>query len=179
MLSGSYYWITRSEREALVFFAAVAAAAGAVLTAVYAARAINLQTSQQITASAALADARLHSRRLEAMRYAARWNEPRMEQARKACREILQMDGRGVHDITEALTVEDRELRVVHMLNFLEEVAVAIERDVADPEVLRDVYRDAVVLVWRCMDQWAIKYRVGRGQPSAWVHLEALYKAWS
>jgi Domain of unknown function (DUF4760) len=102
-----------------------------------------------------------------------------MEQARKVCREILEMSGTGVKDIEGAMASGDRELRIIHMLNFLEEMAVAVEYMVADGAILRDVYGGAMVSVWRCLGQWALHYRVKRSQPNAWKNVESLYKAWS
>jgi hypothetical protein len=179
ILSGAYYGVTRSPEKSLVFLGAAAASAGAILAAVYAARTMNFQIRQQAAAGAALASRRRQERQMEALRYTARWNEPHMVEARKACREVLLMNGSGVKDITESLSENDRELRALHMLNFLEELAVAIQHDVADEVIMKEMYRDAVVLVWGCMGQWAISYRTLRNQPGALVHLEALYKKWS
>lgn len=179
VFSGTYFAATRSIPDSIVFVGAATAAAGAILAAVYAARTMAFQIQQQAAAEAAFVSRRHQDRQLEALRYTARWNEPYMEQARKACREVLLMKGTGVKDITEALSSNDRELRVLHMMNFLEELAIAVQLDIADEAILKDVYRDAVVLVWGCMGQWAIGYRTLHNQPSALLRLEALYKAWS
>ena len=173
-----YWYVTSSLKESLIFFGASAAAAGATLAAIYAARTLAFQIQQQAKTDRAMTSRMHHDRRVQAMGYAARWNEPHMEQARKVFREILEMSGSGVKEIDELLSSHDRELRVVHMLNVLEEVALSVQYKVSDAQVLQEIYGDAVIAVWRGMGQWAVHYRLKRAQPNAWKALEALSKDW-
>lgn len=175
----AYWFITKSPNDTLVFSCATAAAVGGILAAIYAARTLNFQILQSTVATKNAAEALAYQRKVFSMQYASRWNEPHMEAARKACREVIELNGNGVEEIEKQLSANDRQLKAVHLLNFLEEIGTSIKCELADADILKETYRDAVVLVWRSMGNWALHYREKHRQPNAWKNLEEIYKQWS
>ena len=178
VLSGLYLWISESYKESFVFFAASVAAGSAILAALYAARAINFQVQQHEDANIDRDNALLNERQRQAMAYAARWNDPHMEQARMACRKVISLKGSGVEDVKRSMGEGDTEMKVIHMLNFMEEVSISAHHNISDADILKEYFRDVVVLVWRCMSEWAIDHRISKGQPSAWRHFDKIYYEW-
>ena len=152
-----YYYATKDWKDTAVFAGASVAAAGGIMAAFYAARALAFQMQQQADATEAAKERASHDKKVAALQYASRWNDPQMLEARRICREMIEMDGKGVIDIETALQNGGDELRVVHMLNFLEEIAISVRHDVADADILRDIYGDAICAVWRCMGPWALQ----------------------
>ena len=105
----SFYLVTTSWKETLIFSAATMAAAGTVLAAFYSARILSLQLCQEVR----LTDERmesLHLKRLaNAMVFGSRWTDSQMKISRKTCRDISNMKGHSLERIVNVLDTEEKK----------------------------------------------------------------------
>ena len=170
-LSAIFYWDSLSIRESLIFFAGSIAAGGAVLAAIYTARTLNLQLE------AAIANGEMERRRYS-LQFASRWNDSSMLETRKACREIVNMKFRGLDDLYVALGTGISQDSVIHLLNFFEELSIAIDEGVADPRVLNDLFAEVCFQVWTTLEGWIANYRNIRCAKNLWGGLEKLNAQW-
>jgi hypothetical protein len=99
-----------------------------------------------------------------------------MFHVRDAVRELLTGDHNSV-EFSALLT--SQQTNVIHFLNFLEEVAIALEKAGADPDVLREAFRGIVLTAWSKLQAWAIEQRRKRNTPRLWTHVEDLAKKWN
>lgn len=164
------YWLTTSDwSKVAIFLAASSAAAGAVLSAFYAARALD-QTV------AALERQEVDHRKAMAFQFTGKWNDPAMYYVRDAIRELFAGDHNSAA-FKELLKA--KETNVIHFLNFLEEVAIAIENDVADAQILKNAFAGVVVTAWTKLGAWTIEERRNCGRPLIWIKVEELARQWA
>ncbi len=65
------------------------------------------------------------------------------------------------------------------VLNFLEELALAINFHVIDEGIIDRFYRTLVVRTYSILAPWVQKVRQEREAPRIWMEIEALYMSWS
>ena len=171
ILSGLYFWDTRSVKDTLVFFAASVAAGSAVLAAIYTAKTLNLQ----LAASTAL---RKQDLKRYALTFAARWNESSMLETRKTCREIVNIKHKGLDGLIAAIGTGPTQDSVIHLLNFFEEVSISIDEGVADERVLYDTFSEVCFQLSSTLDGWVSHYRQVRGARHLWGGLAKLSARW-
>ena len=191
LLSAFYWYATKSMAETIVFFAAAVAAAGAILTAFYSARslAINaryLEREEIRSRSVSEAEERRHRELLEreearhksrsALDLASRWNDPSMYHVRLTVRELFDEDHKPPNFLQN---LEKNKVNVIHFLNFLEEIAIVIERENADEAILRDAFEGVVSTACSKLHSWIQNYRINRHRPKLWIKLESLNKKWT
>lgn len=164
-----YGYTTGKIPETVLFIAAAGAAAGAVLSAFYTARGL------QLTAAALGRDERRYKIAL-AFRFTSKWNDPAMFHVRDAVRELMNGD----HGSPEfGALLRDKETNVIHFLNFLEEVSIAINKGGADPEVLCEAFRGITITAWSKLQTWITELRRKRNSPRIWVNVEELARKWN
>ena len=148
-LSAVYWWTTSRVPETVLFFAAAATGAGTVLGAFYTARGLAL------TAAALTRDESRHKTAL-AFQFTSKWNDPAMFHVRDAVRELFNGD-HASQEFTHLL--KSKETNVIHFLNFLEEVSIAIEKGGADPNILKEAFAGITVLAWSKLQDWVVSQR--------------------
>ncbi len=161
-------------RDILKFAAGVIAAAGAVTSAFYIG-----QNLRQATASEKMS---------RTITYTARWNDPQFFYAKKDFRGIMEdLLQRKEQDpqkdrlvlINELISEEpDREQNLISVLNFLEELAILINRDVVDEEILDEFYHTVVVKCYSNLEPWIRELRSKRGE-RIFGDLIKLYERWA
>ena len=167
-LGSVYGYTTGRVPETVLFIAAAGAAAGAVLSAFYTARGL------QLTAAALARDERRYKIAL-AFQFTSKWNDPAMFHVRDAVRELMNGD----HGSPEfAALLKAKETNVIHFLNFLEEVSIAINKGGADSNVLCEAFRGITITAWSRLQTWITELRRKRNSPRIWIHVEALAKKW-
>jgi hypothetical protein len=169
VLGGVYGYIIRKVAETVLFIAAASAGAGAILGAFYTARGLELTAS-------ALARDEIRYKTALAFQFTSKWNDPAMFHVRDAVRGLLTGDHNSV-EFSALLTTQ--ETNVIHFLNFLEEVAIAMERAGADPDILREAFRGIVLTAWSRLQAWAVEQRRKRNTPRLWTNVEALARKWN
>ena len=170
VLFGTYIMVPESHQGAVIFFGAALTVAGALATAFYTGRVLSLQVM-------------VHEQSPQdiAFRFSERWNDPQMFHTRDACRQIMDMlsptvDAARAKDELEADEVMRRNLRPI--LNFLEELALAIRTERADQEITRRFFAGIVTNVFLVTEEWIKDQRAHRKRPQLWVEFEWLYKTW-
>src|SRR5262249_55318035 len=115
------------------------------------------------------------ARKRSAMQFGMRWNDPAMYHVRDILREVL--DHQGGHD--QLITIiEAKRTNVVHVLNFLEEIATAIGHEMSDAGLLHAQFGGVVTRTWTKTYPWIQSHRTRRNSPKLWEHMEALYNDW-
>ena len=115
-----------------------------------------------------------------AFSFAQRWNDPRLVNVRKnwaAVRE--EISGKSADEIN-AFFKEKAKLRIAtaFVLNFFEEMAIAIHLGVADEETLKRIFRTMVVGCYKDLSPWIGKRREKKKRLRIWVEFEDLYDSW-
>jgi len=174
-----FYMTTGSLENTLIFSSATIAAAGTVLAAFYSARILSLQLEQDVRGRAEYLKSLNLKKKENAMQFGARWTDPHMQQSRKICRKITNMKGHSLEQVRSVLNDESKELDVFHLLNFFEEMATAIEHDIADSATLKELYSEAVHSVWQSLHLWIEDYKKTHQLNDAWLLFEKLQGSWS
>lgn len=73
--------------------------------------------------------------------------------------------------------IDGSETNIIHIMNFLEEIATSCRHDVVDKEIIKDQFDFIVVNTWETLFVW-INQRRKRTNPNVWEDVEKLYSAW-
>jgi uncharacterized protein DUF4760 len=168
-LGAVYWYATARIPDTVLFVAAAATGAGTVLGAFYTARGLELTAS-------VLARDEIRYKTSLAFGFTSKWNDPAMFDVRDAVRELLNGDHNSV-EFAEHLVCH--ETNVIHFMNFLEELSIAIERGGADPHVLREAFRGIALTAWSKLQAWVVEQRRRRNAPRLWINVEGLARNWN
>jgi len=178
VLAALYFYITRSLENTFIFASASAAAAGTILAAFYSARILSLNLEQNTRSRIEyLSNIDLKKKEI-AIGYAARWTDPHMQKSRKTCREIANLRGHSLEQIKVFLDSEEKQSDVFHLLNFFEEMGTAIDHEMVDSSILKDLYREPLAFVWESLQLWVEDYKKEHLLSYAWNATEKLYQTW-
>jgi hypothetical protein len=169
VLTVCFWMATNSFEKTVLFVAAAAAAAGVILGALYSARSLTLT-------AAALDREEARARRTLAFQFTSKWNDPAMFHVRDVVRDVFNTDHR---DPQFNDKLKAKETNVIHFLNFLEEVGIAIEKGGADPTILQEAFGGVVVTAWSKLQNWVRECRQTRGRAKIWAYVEELARKWN
>lgn len=188
-----YYFIDPSYQPTVALAGAAAAGAGALVGAYYAGQMIHVQIRQHNQAIEQRNNDLAHEQRRAALRYSERWADPNLFAAKQVCKEIIEL-GYGINgpddvcaylnkdhinDTGEVLvSAKDKQINMRHVLNFLEEFAVAHETGVVDKEVSKRLFRGAFSVVCHATSKWRTEERVKRKMDKLWIEMDALNTKW-
>jgi hypothetical protein len=168
-LTAAYLIVPLAYQGAVIFFGAGVATAAAIATAFYTARTLQIahvkheREPQEVSA-----------------RFAERWNDASMFHVRKACHEIIEMRNDERDKVKEKIEADGTaRSNIVHILNFLEELAVAVRTERADYTYSKRMFAGIVINVYHVAQHWIDEERKRRGRPQLWVELRWLYEQWS
>ena len=174
LISGAIFWYCPKWRDELTFFGTGFAMAAGVLAAYYIGRTLQITVVQR--------EESLKAVRIEkAFSYIQRWNAaPFLE--RQQWRVVLDK----IHGMTPAQVADlfnkDRADRavVVDVLNFFEEVALAVNEGLADEETLLKFFRDMLEGYYHQSAEWINRLRTDdtRPRPKVYIEFETLIKRW-
>lgn len=157
------------DRPTVAFLAAALAAAGAIAGAFYIGRTLHVHLEREARTPQ---DA--------AFRYMERWNDPAMFHARHVCREIIDTLGpQGPEKVKEDLDKNlEKRTNVGHILNFLEELSVAVQMKRTDETLTRRQFEGLAIRLYQLLTPWIEEQRRIRGRPKLWVEIQWLYENW-
>jgi Domain of unknown function (DUF4760) len=162
------YAFLPTERALLDFIALALTAAGGVGGAFYLAESLRAQVEQQ--------------RSTEAFALMARWNSPDLLDARRAWHTISDtFQDKGAAAVKDFLLdpkQTDQVLNVRHVLNFLEEIAMAVTHEHADEDLLHDFFAGIVKRAHEALGQWIPDHRRKTGRNTIWERFDQLYTRW-
>lgn len=185
-----WYWReTGAVADTLVFFLAGPAAVGTITASFYTARvlAATLRKDERDEAREISLAAReeAHEKReaereklllkQAAFRFGERWNDPSMYHARETLRAVCYTQRTEV-ELNEYL--EKHTTNVIHVVNFLEEIATSCKYGVADTEVMKNQFDFVVTNTWETLLPWVKRHRTERKADNIWEDLENLYHTW-
>jgi hypothetical protein len=182
ILIGLYWHDGASVKDTLMFAVIGAAAVGQITASFYTARVLGATLTREArdVAREAASDQRASSERefilkKESLRFGERWNDPRMYPARDALRTIV---GRRNQTSEQILVyIEQNETVVLHIMNFLEEMATCCRQGVVDTDLMKDQFDAVIVTAWDTLFPWIRKKRQ-EANPKIWEDSEALYDSW-
>lgn len=175
-LTGLYYFLVGDYEKTFLFFSAACAAGGTIVTAFYSARTLRLYISNESRIRERECAIDVQGMKERAMRYGERWNDPQMYHVREVCRSLLEARGKPQPEL-DAL-IESKKTNVIHIFNFLEEVAFGLQQEVIDEEIVRLQFEGIIIGLWQTLDHWISKHRADRGRPKIWNGVEDIYKKW-
>jgi len=185
LLMGLTYWYwheSQSIKETLIFFGAGLAAVSQVAAAFYTARILNatLRKDDRDVQRESQAEARAQAQesllmKQQALRFGERWNDASMYHARDTLRAVLKAHAVSADELQKE--IDGRETNVIHVMNFLEEIATSCRHGVVDNSIMRDQFDYVVFSTWEALFPWVQKHRKARGG-GLWEDTEKLYSAW-
>jgi hypothetical protein len=182
VMTAAFVFVPEQFRSALIFLAAAAAAAGQIAAALYTARVLQFTMNSQTAASRDmyLKDDATEKRLLAevSFRFGERWNEAAMFHMRKQCQEIIEKRDQPDEIKNTIAANTDKQTNVGNILNFLEELALAVNEKKCDEAIAKRLFCGIVVNIWHATEGWVKEKRTARGRPQIWAELEALYHRW-
>lgn len=122
-----------------------------------------------------------YERKLEASaRYVERWNNPSYLELKTKWRELNSSVENFTPEEIAAMLERDLEKRitVVEILNFFEEMAVAILTEMADEKLLKRTFCIAIRKAYQRYGHWIDVHRTNRNARAYWSETQTLYERW-
>ena len=164
-----YYTVPDAYKGAIIVFGTGLAASGAIAGAIYMGRTLTLYIESE-------------ARNTEEVtfRFTERWNDPQMFHSRDVCRQIMDMKDKPEHERKKELN-DNENLRknVRPVLNFLEELALAVRIERTDSDLSKRMFAGIVISVYHVAEPWIKDQRLTRNRPQLWSELEWLYRKWT
>jgi hypothetical protein len=178
-----WFWHeTQSAKETLIFFGAGVAAASQVTASFYTARilAASLKKDTRDEDRERRAEERAAAQealllKQQALRFGERWNDPTMYHARDTLRAVRKAHATSADELQKV--IDGSETNVIHVMNFLEEIATSCRHEVVDKVVIKDQFDFIIVDAWQTLFPWITQRRKTRS-PQLWEDVEKLYAAW-
>ncbi len=195
-LSAAYIWLPKN-RDAVTFIALALTAAAGIGGTFYLAESLRTQSKQQMDAFTQAEthhgvtrylelkllnqneETKASERRREAFALVARWNSPELFYARQVCQEALEAFRTGQQKgIDQYLADPKKAQNARHVLNLLEEIAIAKRTGHADEEVLSRSFAGLTIRLFKAFEEWIDEHRNTIGRQKIWSEFEALYREW-
>jgi hypothetical protein len=201
-----FYFLPKPEQEVLVFFSTGAAAVGIAVTAYYTAKTLNAvlerdasdelrEVAREAREVARDGRERGHEERESArekrvqeeegrlmrrlaLRFGERWNDPAMYHVRNTLREVMDFQAKSQDELINLVNDPSKRTNVIHVFNFLEEIAVALKYQLVDSTIVSDQFCGIILAAWARLTPWIHVHRNERADQRIWDDLEALYATW-
>lgn len=109
----------------------------------------------------------------------ARWNSPELFHSRADCYRVLDaFRTKGAAGVTEVLGPENAQMNVRHVMNFFEEVAIAVKVGHVDEELLASAFAGLIIRAYNALGAWVAEHRRLTGRQKVWAEVEWLYTRW-
>ncbi len=150
--------------------------------ALYAARILQLTANAQTAADEfqrSLHEMNIQNRLIDKSEaFCARWNDATLFHVRQHCQALI--DNRTEPDKIRQMIAGDpgTYANVRHILNFLEEIALSVNKGNCDASIVREAFGGIVVNVWHAAEFFVKEHRSARSRPKIWENLEKLYGDW-
>jgi len=107
-------------------------------------------------------------RNAAARRFIERWTDPNFATFRKAISDMVDAGSPAHFDKQTLLAI----------LNFWEEIAIAVLSREADERLLNDFFYTTVLKCFKVTQKWVEDERTRRNQPTGYIQFEKLYNRW-
>ncbi len=109
------------------------------------------------------------TRNAAARKFIERWTDPGFADYRKAMSEMAN---------TNSLAGLNRQM-ILAILNFWEEIAIAVLSKEANETLLKDFFRSVAVKCFLVAKDWVVEQRKTHNHPAAYIQYERLYGRWA
>lgn len=163
-----------NQRDCVIFGASSLGGIAALIGAFYLARGLMLSAQQQRNA--------LDQKAKEnALRYLERWNDPQFCEFKVDAEQVIKIQEK---ENSKAVAVKIHEddtfkRRVSDILNFFEEIAIAVDSKTVDEDILRRAYKGLLNLYCMALQDFIKDSRRRFGNPRLYIEIENLHKRWS
>lgn len=166
ILDYAYFRVDTNLRSVIAFGCSLLGAMIAISTLLYTAQ--NLKASNR------------EKKAVAAAKFIERWNHPSYDSIRKACTELnteldqLSPEARAnvlLQDVTKRRTATE-------LLNFFEEMAVIVNNEALDEDILQRFFRSLVIVYWDRYSYWVAKCRKDKRWPRVFCELEVMATKW-
>jgi hypothetical protein len=116
-----------------------------------------------------------------ALRYLERWNDPQFCESKVDAEQVIKIQEKeGTEAVTAKINENDTfKRKVSDILNFFEEIAIAIDSRTVDEEILKKAYRGLLNLYCMALQDFIKDSRRRFGNPRLYIEIENLHKRWS
>jgi Domain of unknown function (DUF4760) len=157
-------------REVLVFLAAVLGGIGVLISAM---NEIDARHEEIGTRREQIE----HERARGALQFVSDWNAPEFYHAKNKGREVLEYFEKNGH--ADCDFIKERQQNLMDVLNFFEEMSIAIQLGHVDDIVAKRVFRSIAIRYWQMTEPWIKNRRAAKGNPRLVCEFETLIKNWS
>jgi len=157
------YGVFPKSHDVLVFVAAVLGGIGVLISAM----------NEIDTRREEIGDGRARG----ALRFISDWNSPDFYHAKNKGRELLDHFEKNGFDNCQF--VEERLQNLMDVLNFFEQMSIAIELGHADNAIARRFFKSIALHYWQITKPWIEKRRATKNNPRLICEFETLAKNWS
>jgi hypothetical protein len=202
------YQLYPEQRQLLNYVIAAAASAGGITSAYYLAasvreavrtqrQAVESQDAFRVQQEAAhkeiLATNAVAARIQRTAELSGRWGDPAFVPARRTFARIrdqlkhskigpdarIQLIEQAIEEREESLADTPNTKRsIVMVLDFIEEVCLAVNMSTADEEAVRRLWKTAIIQYWDLFGEWIKERRQKTNQPRLYVELESRANVW-
>ena len=168
-------------RDTMTFGIGAGALAAGALGAYYLGRGLSETIRQRSESISEQKIARTEQKIARAFDFIRRWNDPSLAQIKAIFREIIESGKAHVAEHVEQLIQNDRTKRsaVVEVLNFFEELAIAVHTGVADNETLYRGFRGPLREYHATLQDWIKQHRSSKQRPTMWEEVDKLVNEWN
>lgn len=167
------FWYVPRLRDILTFLGAAFAMAAGVIAAYYIGKTLQITVNQR--------DEGLNADKVDkAFSFIQRWNTAPLNE-RKLWWSLLQdMRSRSAPEIDDLLQQVENRTMVVEVLNFFEEMSLAVNEGLADEVTLAKFFRTILEGYYSLLADWINKQRTDRThpRPRVFIQFEELAKRW-
>ncbi len=174
-LGGVIFWYYPKYRDELTFFGVAFGMAGGVVAAYYIGKTLQITVAQR--------DEALDADKInKAFSYIHRWNAAPFDERKQFRAFLNKIKPLSPSDITKILEAEHAERSiVVDVMNFFEEMSLAVNEGLADEDTLLKFFRDMLEWYYHRFSDWIGKLRTdggGHPRPRVYIQLEQVVKRW-
>jgi hypothetical protein len=167
------FWRYPQSHDLLTFLGSAFAMVAAVVAAYYIGKTLQITVWQR--------DAGLTSEKVDkAFTYIHRWNTAPLDERKQWWSLLNQLQSKKISEINEILSEIENRTMVVEVLNFFEEMCLAINEGLADEVTLMKFFRTMLDTYYSLLYNWIHKQRTDpvRPRPRAFIQFEAVAKKW-
>ena len=166
LLIVTYIFVPTDSRPSLIFAVSVLAGAALLIGAINALDSRYAQLQQ--------------SKAVAALEYIHRWTDPHFFHAKVNGRDIIQALKGKTEDEQYAYVKQEptRLANLIDVLNFFESMSIAIQKDIADDEIVKLFFRSILTEYWHGAEGFIKKRRAERNNARLAQEIEWLYERW-
>lgn len=172
--AGLVFWFYPRFHDILSFLGSAFAMAAGVIAAYYIGKTLQITVTQR--------DEGLNSEKInKAFSFIHRWNTAPLEERKQWWALLEQLrSGKSGEEVYQILSVIENRTMVVEVLNYFEEMCLAVNEGLADEATLMKFFRSMLENYYSLLSDWINRQRTDRTRPRprVYVQFELVAKKW-